>query len=82
MIGVAGMNSCFREGLSFSDFPIPSKLPQFVPDTTPTAVLDKMTAFDQVSEVSLQGVAVAASQLDRISYGYASMFTGKLDDLE
>jgi len=41
-----------------------------------------MTAFDQVSEVSLQGVAAAASQLDRISYCYAPMFTGKLDDVQ
>lgn len=36
-------------------------LPQFVPDTTPTAVLDKMIAFDQGSEVSFQGVAADAS---------------------
>jgi hypothetical protein len=35
------------------------KLSQFVPSTTPTAMLDKMTAFDQVSEVPLQGVAAA-----------------------
>jgi len=53
------------------------KLPQFVPDTTPTAVLDKVTAFNQVSEVSLQGVAAAASQLDSISYGYAAHVHGQ-----
>lgn len=55
-------------------------LSQFVPDATPTAVPDKVTAFDQGSEVSLQGVAADASQLDSVSYCYAPMFTGKLDD--
>ena len=45
-------------------------------------MLDKLTAFDQVSEVPLQGVAAATSQLDSISYGYAPMFTDKLDYLQ
>lgn len=52
-------------------------LSQFVPDTTPTAVPDKVTAFDQVSEVSLQGVAADASQLDSLSYCYAAHVNGQ-----
>lgn len=58
------------------------KLPQFVPDSTSTAVLCQIALFNQVSEVHFQGVATDASQLDSIAYRYASMFTDKFDDMQ
>lgn len=53
-----------------------------VPDAAPTAVLLQMSAFDQIAEVQLQGVAIAACQLDRLGHRDAPMLAGKLHDLQ
>lgn len=55
---------------------------QSVPDATPTAVQLQMSAIDQIAEVQLQSVSIAACQLDRLGHRDAAMLTGKRDDLQ
>ena len=56
--------------------------PEFVPNTTPAALLVQVTVRDQMAEVLLQCVSAHPRQVDGIADRDASVFTGKFDDLQ
>ncbi len=53
-----------------------------IPDTTTASVLLEVLAFDQISEVLLQGVAAGPGQLDGLGHRDTPMLAGELDDLQ
>lgn len=55
---------------------------EFVPNTPPAALLIQVSAIDQIAEVLLQRVSANPSQLYDIADRDASVFTGKVDDLQ
>ena len=55
---------------------------EFVPNTTPAALLVQMTVLDQVAEMLLQRVSADTRQFDRIAYLDAPVLAGKFDDLQ
>jgi hypothetical protein len=55
---------------------------EFVPNTTPAALLIQMTVLDQVAEMLLQRVSADTRQFDRIANRDAPVFAGKFDDLQ
>ena len=55
---------------------------EFVPNTTPAALLIQMTVLDQVAEMLLQRVSADARQFDRIANRDAPVLAGKFDDLQ
>ena len=55
---------------------------EFVPSTTPAALLIQMTVLDQVAEMLLQRVSADPRQFDRIANRDAPVLAGKFDDLQ
>ena len=55
---------------------------EFVPNTTPAALLIQMTVLDQVAEMLLQRVAADTRQFDRIANRDTPVLAGKFDDLQ
>ena len=56
--------------------------PEFVPNTTPAALLVQVTVRDQIAEVPLQGVSADTRQVDGIADRDAPVLTDKFDDLQ
>ena len=56
--------------------------PEFVPNTTPAALLIQMTVLDQVAEMLLQRVSADTRQFDRIANPDAPVLAGEFDDLQ
>ena len=55
---------------------------EFVPNTTPAALLIQMTVLDQVAEMLFQRVSADTRQFDRITNRDAPVLAGKFDDLQ
>ncbi len=55
---------------------------EFVPNTTPAALLIQMTVLDQVAEMWLQRVSADTRQFDRIANRDSPVLAGKFDDLQ
>jgi hypothetical protein len=55
---------------------------EFVPNTTPAALLIQMTVLDQVAEMLLQRVSADTRQFDRIANRDAPVLAGKFNDLQ
>jgi hypothetical protein len=55
---------------------------KFVPDTTSTAMPVQVSAFDQRTKMLLERIAACAGQFDGLTDGDATMFAGKLDNLQ
>jgi hypothetical protein len=53
---------------------------EFVPNTTPAALLIQMAVLDQVAEMLLQRVSADTRQFDRIANRDAPVLAGKFDD--
>ena len=56
--------------------------PEFVPNTTPAALLVQVTLRDQMAEVLLQCVSAHPRQVDGIADRDAPVLAGKFDDLQ